>query len=61
MNQNNLVNLGQWLQRKLRALFRKKDAANARMNASGLSQSALQLEWEAQKHDAVQQAPSKHC
>ena len=60
MNQNNFVNLGSWLRRKLDALFRKKNAASIRIQSSGFSESALSLEWAALKDDAIRHVPSKH-
>lgn len=61
MNQNNFVNLGIWLRRKLDALFSKRKAANTRIELSGFSKVALSLEWAALKEDAIQHAPSKQA
>lgn len=59
MNQNNFVNLGIWLRRKLDALFLKRNTANMRIESSGFSKLALSLEWAALKEDSIQRAPSK--
>jgi uncharacterized protein (DUF2132 family) len=61
MNQNNFVNLGTWLRRKLDALYLKQNTASTRVESSGFTELALSLEWAALKDDAIQRAPSKQA
>ena len=61
MNQNNFVNLGTWLQRKLDALYLKQNTASTKVQSSGFTELALSLEWAALKDDAIQCAPSKQA